>query len=115
MAWVLLSSANLSKGAMGELQKDGSQFMIRNFEMGVLFLPSLANDSEDQIIEYKSDPENTGVHIEDEKESKKKIVNFPFPYKFPPKKYDANDTPWIWDIKYNGPDIFGNNWPMGFM
>ena len=112
MAWALLSSANLSKGAMGELQKDGSQFMIRNFEMGVLFLPSLAKDTEDQVVEYKNDPENTGVHLENEKITKK-IINFPFPFKFPPKKYDENDKQWIWDVKYNGIDIFGNTWPIG--
>ena len=32
-------SANLSKAAWGALEKDGSQLMIRSYEIGVLFLP----------------------------------------------------------------------------
>ena len=33
------SSANLSKAAWGALEKNGSQLMIRSYEIGVLFLP----------------------------------------------------------------------------
>lgn len=40
LAWVLLSSHNLSKAAWGTLQKQGTQLMIRSYEMGVLFVPS---------------------------------------------------------------------------
>ena len=40
-AWFLLTSANLSKAAWGELQTGGSQLAIRSFELGVLFLPKL--------------------------------------------------------------------------
>jgi hypothetical protein len=39
-ARVCLTSANLSKAAWGALQKDYTQLMIRNFEIGVLFVPS---------------------------------------------------------------------------
>lgn len=35
----LPSSANLSKAAWGALEKNGSQLMIRSYEIGVLFLP----------------------------------------------------------------------------
>ena len=41
---VCLTSANLSKAAWGALQKGDSQLMIRNFEIGVLFLPSHFNN-----------------------------------------------------------------------
>jgi tyrosyl-DNA phosphodiesterase 1 len=40
LAWILLSSANMSAAAWGRLQKNGSQFMVRSYEVGVLFLPS---------------------------------------------------------------------------
>ena len=39
LAWVMLASHNLSKAAWGEMQK--SNFMVRSFEVGVLFLPDL--------------------------------------------------------------------------
>lgn len=38
--FVSLHSANLSKAAWGALEKNGSQLMIRSYELGVLFLPS---------------------------------------------------------------------------
>ncbi|MED6192928.1 tyrosyl-DNA phosphodiesterase 1, variant 2 [Stylosanthes scabra] len=41
LAWFLLTSANLSKAAWGALQKNNTQFMIRSYELGVLFLPTL--------------------------------------------------------------------------
>ncbi|KAF8370791.1 hypothetical protein PRIPAC_77220 [Pristionchus pacificus] len=36
--WQIVTSANLSKAAWGELQKDGQQLMIRSYEIGVLVL-----------------------------------------------------------------------------
>jgi len=38
--FVSLCSANLSKAAWGALEKNGTQLMIRSYELGVLFLPS---------------------------------------------------------------------------
>lgn len=38
-AWFLLTSANLSKAAWGTSQKNDTQFYIRSYEAGVLFLP----------------------------------------------------------------------------
>uniref|UniRef100_A0A7I3ZYA7 PNK FHA domain-containing protein n=1 Tax=Physcomitrium patens TaxID=3218 RepID=A0A7I3ZYA7_PHYPA len=45
LAWFLLTSSNLSKAAWGVLQKNGSQLMIRSYELGVLFLPSLVGNN----------------------------------------------------------------------
>ena len=41
LAWMLLSSHNLSKAAFGELQKNATSLFVRSYELGVLFLPSL--------------------------------------------------------------------------
>ncbi|KAK4821991.1 hypothetical protein QYF61_006239, partial [Mycteria americana] len=40
IAWFLVTSANLSKAAWGALEKNGTQLMIRSYELGVLFMPS---------------------------------------------------------------------------
>lgn len=40
ICFICLHSANLSKAAWGALEKNGSQLMIRSYELGVLFLPS---------------------------------------------------------------------------
>jgi hypothetical protein len=41
VAWFLLTSSNLSKAAWGSLQRNDTQLMVRSYEVGVLFLPSL--------------------------------------------------------------------------
>ncbi|GLI60365.1 hypothetical protein VaNZ11_002490 [Volvox africanus] len=41
LAWFLLASHNLSKAAWGDLQKNGTQLMIRSYELGVLVTPAL--------------------------------------------------------------------------
>ncbi|GIL60588.1 hypothetical protein Vafri_15126 [Volvox africanus] len=41
LAWFLVASHNLSKAAWGDLQKNGTQLMIRSYELGVLVTPAL--------------------------------------------------------------------------
>lgn len=41
VAWHLLTSANLSRAAWGEYQKNKTQMYIKSFELGVFFCPSL--------------------------------------------------------------------------
>lgn len=40
LGWMCLTSANMSKSAWGEIQK-GAKFSMNNYEVGVLFLPSV--------------------------------------------------------------------------
>ena len=44
LAWLIISSHNLSKAAWGALQKNDTQLMVRSFELGVLLLPRLDAD-----------------------------------------------------------------------
>ncbi|VDL36836.1 unnamed protein product [Hymenolepis diminuta] len=41
VAWFLLTSSNLSKAAWGCYQMNKTQFMIRSYELGVLFTPEI--------------------------------------------------------------------------
>lgn len=41
IAWLLLTSSNLSKAAWGALQKKDKQLMIRSYELGILTFPEL--------------------------------------------------------------------------
>ncbi|PIO55448.1 hypothetical protein TELCIR_23165, partial [Teladorsagia circumcincta] len=36
--WILVTSANLSKAAWGDLQKNKTQLMVRSYELGVLIM-----------------------------------------------------------------------------
>ncbi|XP_029453634.1 tyrosyl-DNA phosphodiesterase 1 isoform X2 [Rhinatrema bivittatum] len=101
LAWFLVTSANLSKAAWGSLEKNGTQLMIRSYELGVLFLPSAF------------DPEITTFNVKMNifSESKDPVLSFPVPYDLPPERYDGKDRPWIWNIPYvNAPDTHGNIW-----
>ncbi|CDH93125.1 Tyrosyl-DNA phosphodiesterase 1 [Caenorhabditis elegans] len=79
--WQLLTSANLSKAAWGEVSfnksKNVEQLMIRSWEMGVLI----------------TDPSR---------------FNIPFDYPLVP--YSATDEPFVTDKKHEKPDILGCIW-----
>uniref|UniRef100_A0A914XB49 Aprataxin and PNK-like factor PBZ domain-containing protein n=1 Tax=Plectus sambesii TaxID=2011161 RepID=A0A914XB49_9BILA len=81
--WMLLTSANLSKAAWGELQKSDTQLMIRSYELGVLL----------------EDDQHAGMDT--------KVL----PYDWPLTKYDGDDRPWVTDVKYSAPDVLGMTWP----
>nr|XP_003939917.2 tyrosyl-DNA phosphodiesterase 1 isoform X2 [Saimiri boliviensis boliviensis]XP_003939918.2 tyrosyl-DNA phosphodiesterase 1 isoform X2 [Saimiri boliviensis boliviensis]XP_010348885.2 tyrosyl-DNA phosphodiesterase 1 isoform X2 [Saimiri boliviensis boliviensis] len=98
IAWFLITSANLSKAAWGALEKNGTQLMIRSYELGVLFLPSAFGlDSfkvKQKFFAGSQEP-----------------MPFPVPYDLPPELYGSKDRPWIWNIPYvKAPDTHGNMW-----
>lgn len=49
IAWHLLTSANLSRAAWGDYQKNRTQIYIKSFELGVLICPSLWDDNVDLV------------------------------------------------------------------
>ena len=86
--WMLLTSANMSKAAWGQLQKRNSQLMIRHFEIGVLFLPK----------------DNKTICIGNFTEENSQRISFALPYQYKNlQKYSINTNPyhqpWIWDIE----------------
>ncbi|XP_007526890.1 tyrosyl-DNA phosphodiesterase 1 [Erinaceus europaeus] len=98
MAWFLVTSANLSKAAWGALEKNGTQLMIRSYELGILFLPSAFGLYSFQV---------KSKFFSGSQEPKA----FPVPYDLPPELYGSKDRPWIWNIPYvKAPDSHGNMW-----
>ncbi|CAH9081531.1 unnamed protein product [Cuscuta epithymum] len=125
IAWLLLTSSNLSKAAWGALQKNNSQLMIRSYELGVLFLPSVkcgsgfscTNDHSNQpeIKQYAAEKERTKLvtlawqgKIDTECTE---VIRLPLPYELPPILYSPEDVPWSWDRSYLKKDIYGQVWP----
>ncbi|XP_054305849.2 tyrosyl-DNA phosphodiesterase 1 isoform X3 [Pongo pygmaeus] len=99
IAWFLVTSANLSKAAWGALEKNGTQLMIRSYELGVLFLPSAFG-----LDSFK-------VKQKFFAGSQEPMATFPVPYDLPPELYGSKDRPWIWNIPYvKAPDTHGNMW-----
>ncbi|KAL3519526.1 hypothetical protein ACH5RR_017675 [Cinchona calisaya] len=128
LAWLLLTSANLSKAAWGTLQKGNSQLMVRSYELGVLFLPSsikpgcgfsctdTAKSSDDKSgLQESSEMKRMKLVTLDWKENQavesSEVVQVPVPYELPPKPYSAEDVPWSWDRRYTKKDVYGQVWP----
>ncbi|KAJ0408287.1 hypothetical protein ATCC90586_008237 [Pythium insidiosum] len=107
--WALLSSSNLSKAAWGALQKNGSQLMIRSYELGVLFLPQLCPDSPTQYRIVGSADNTPPASSSTNPSSCEQTVYLPLPYGFPIKTYDpTRDEPWVWDLVREDPDVYGH-------
>ncbi|KAL0398727.1 UNVERIFIED_CONTAM: Tyrosyl-DNA phosphodiesterase 1 [Sesamum radiatum] len=109
LAWLLLTSANLSKAAWGALQKNNSQLMIRSYELGVLFLPlsrkhgcAFSCTDDGHILEDKStelgSSEAEKVKLvtlawrENRSEELSEVIKLPVPYELPPRPYSSGGS-----------------------
>jgi tyrosyl-DNA phosphodiesterase-1 len=101
--WFILTSANLSTGAWGNIQKQGTQIMMRNFEAGVLFLPSLVDSN--ATVRFR-----IGAHSKVVRTPNSIEVMFPVPCTTPPPKYTSEESSWVWDISHPKPDVMGQRW-----
>ncbi|CAL5345833.1 unnamed protein product [Camellia sinensis] len=129
LAWFLLTSANLSKAAWGALQKNNSQLMIRSYELGVLFIPSLIkHDCVFSCTDDGNPSEGKCSKSSESSEAKRSklvtlawqgskntdssaVIPLPVPYELPPKPYSSEDIPWSWDRRYHKKDVHGQLWP----
>ncbi|XP_020589645.1 tyrosyl-DNA phosphodiesterase 1 isoform X2 [Phalaenopsis equestris] len=123
IAWFLLTSANLSKAAWGALQKNNSQLMIRSYELGVLFLPSVINSNLSQFSctgnadmkQMASENIRTKLVTRcwngESDSSSEIIVRLPVPYRLPAQPYCPEDVPWSWDRLHVKKDVYGRVWP----
>ncbi|KAK8758370.1 hypothetical protein V5799_003998 [Amblyomma americanum] len=101
-AWFLVTSSNLSKAAWGAFEKNGSQLMIRSYELGVLFFPANFGRATTFVVSDES-CSNAALYL-------------PLPYDLPLVPYSRDDAPWTWDSQHRElPDRFGNMWcpPVG--
>ncbi|CAI8612455.1 unnamed protein product [Vicia faba] len=124
LAWFLLTSANLSKAAWGALQKNNSQLMIRSYELGVLFLPSVLKrgcgfSCTSNVKQSKGTSEMKKTKLvtltaptrDTTHSSSEVIIQLPVPYELPPLPYSSEDVPWSWDRRYFKKDDYGQVWP----
>ena len=130
--WLMLTSANLSKAAWGELQKKNEQLMIRHFEIGLLFMKVESRDQlqhksgkekekdkekekekEKEKDKEKEKEEEEGIELSNEgrvEEGGKRI--FPIPFKINCRDFtgEGENTPWVFDIKYTNKDRLGTKY-----
>jgi tyrosyl-DNA phosphodiesterase-1 len=111
LAWILITSANLSKAAWGALEKKGSQLKVRSYEIGVLFLPSdheeLSNGGGTFSVATQLPSQG---HGEGSGSSASTGMGLVTPFDLPLTPYTSDDQPWVWNIRHMTPDCKGNVW-----
>ncbi|GAB5593089.1 hypothetical protein Unana1_07989 [Umbelopsis nana] len=94
IAWHLVTSANLSRAAWGDLQKNASQLHIRHYELGILIYPDLWEEQQTHILASNhrnrrpKPPGFVAIHDGDT------IVPVRIPYGLPPTNYTNGDHCW---------------------
>ena len=101
--YVLLTSANLSMAAWGQLQncdKPGAtELKILSYELGVLFLPQDQLSSGALVQLTQGGAAVLGKRV------------CPLPFQLPSNAFGHYDEPWTCDGRFSEPDGFGRQWP----
>eukprot|EP00127_Corallochytrium_limacisporum_P004481 Clim_evm8s165 gene=Clim_evmTU8s165 len=99
--WFLVTSANLSQAAWGTYQKQGTQLMVRHYELGVLVHPKA----------YPTNVTLRNLYSTDyEAQTDMDMVGVPIPYDLPPQRYSTGDEAWTVDTVRHSPDRHSLTW-----
>jgi tyrosyl-DNA phosphodiesterase-1 len=129
IAWLLLTSSNLSKAAWGVLQKKDKQLMIRSYELGILTFPELFQKDEYTSVHLLNSiprnikptlPSYNTINASASKLalSKKRnrseverilIIPIRLPYDLPltPYNFKDGDECWTWNVSRTEKDRLG--------
>lgn len=99
--WLIQGSHNLSNAAWGQLQKNGSQYCIRNYELGIFIHKDQFEFERYHGLENEEFPKflwkriiNNSFDSTIHNYQSNKCLNIPLPFKLPPKRYSSSDVPW---------------------
>ncbi|OII74112.1 tyrosyl-DNA phodphodiesterase 1 [Cryptosporidium ubiquitum] len=100
--WLIQGSYNLSNAAWGQLQKDKSQYCIRNYELGIfLHIDQFEFERYDKSEKEEEFPKFVWKRKTDHSFDSKihnnqpnKLLDIPLPFKLPPRRYSSDDIPW---------------------
>lgn len=107
--WTLMTSANLSKQAWGELANKNQEVNISSFEIGVLVCPQwLAGEGETacMVPVFKKDKPD----MDPTSERFDKLIGVRMPYDLPLASYTGNEVPWCAERAHDEPDWKGVMW-----
>jgi tyrosyl-DNA phosphodiesterase-1 len=110
ITWALLTSANLSKQAWGEVHnKKTNHVSIASYEIGVLVWPELFQKG---CKDVRMVPVFGRDDVDSAQSPDMDLIPLRMPYSLPlrEKKPHLHGEPWTTDQKHNGPDRLGNLW-----
>ncbi|KAG9669849.1 phospholipase D/nuclease, partial [Aureobasidium melanogenum] len=107
--WTLVTSANLSKQAWGEMANKNREVNIASFEIGVLVCPHwLAGEGEKASMVPVFKKDNPDVNTTSE--GFNKLIGMRMPYDLPLAPYAGNEVPWCAERPHDEPDWKGLKW-----
>jgi len=125
--WAILTSANLSKQAWGDVVNKKEEIWIQSWETGVVVWPALFAETMEVAEEVCMVPMfgkdmpgvedagavTPGMTVEGREAGEttlKTIVGFRMPYDLPLRPYIADEKPWCASMAYIKPDRNGRTW-----
>jgi tyrosyl-DNA phosphodiesterase-1 len=125
--WAMVTSANLSKQAWGDVVNKKEEVWIQSWEAGVVVWPALYAQAQSveevaMVPVFGKDmpgPEVLTAYDDDSGETSaeerklvkpKTVVGFRMPYDLPLRPYTANERPWCATMQYVEPDRNGHAW-----
>ncbi|KAI8931273.1 hypothetical protein NX059_011618 [Plenodomus lindquistii] len=128
--WAMVTSANLSKQAWGDVVNKKDEIWIQSWEAGVVVWPALFNESDvgdgandaDTIMvpvfgkdvpDVSDQPNKSSVASAEGSQAEKaaeRVVGFRMPYNLPLHPYSADEKPWCATMEYKELDWKGLAW-----
>ncbi|KAJ4360417.1 uncharacterized protein N0V89_000979 [Didymosphaeria variabile] len=120
--WAMVTSANLSKQAWGEVENKKEEVWIQSHETGVVVWPALFSVDEDAVMvpvfgrDMLQAGDVSGLVEGDERENGgrkgkgKTVIGFRMPYDLPMSPYKAGEVPWCATMPDSEEDWMGRVW-----
>lgn len=108
--WAMMTSANLSKQAWGELPNKNGEVRIQSWELGVIVWPQLFAEDDTGAIMVPTFKQDTPA---DEPGSAETVVKIGLrmPYDLPLVPYAQGEKPWCNKVPHEELDWMGETWP----
>ncbi|KAF2437831.1 phospholipase D/nuclease [Karstenula rhodostoma CBS 690.94] len=118
--WAMVTSANLSKQAWGEVENKKGEVWVQSYEAGVVVWPGLFSDEDGDegavmVPVFGQDRPLVGDVGEEKGKGKgkgkgKTVVGFRMPYDLPLSPYGEDEVPWCATMPDNEEDWMGRVW-----
>jgi tyrosyl-DNA phosphodiesterase-1 len=114
--WMMLTSANLSKQAWGEMENKKGEVWIQSYETGVFVWPAVYGDGEStgMVPVFGRDTpmaeDESGMDGGEEDVQQRTVVGVRMPYDLPLTPYGADEVPWCATLPQSEPDWMGRIW-----
>jgi tyrosyl-DNA phosphodiesterase-1 len=122
--WAMVTSANFSKQAWGDVVNKKEEIWIQSWETGVVVWPALFAEANEEHVAmvpvFGQDlprcaddvvvGRGEGEKEEEEYARRNILVGFRMPYNVPLVPYAAEEKPWCATMQYREPDRFGRVW-----